>query len=193
MTIGMIPHEADDKKLRAEIERFNVRLEKHQAAASLVDGVPDLDVDAMMKMDAKALASEAAKRTEGRWKVRQDGVTLARLWLELLEACQPEADATADAAQRAFADLKATTAKTLVDAGLGVESQPAAKANYTIAAERQFNIHLMRSEPVQAADTAARQAVHHAAANRKSVATAKSAVADATDGMKNFYHQALKG
>jgi len=193
MTISQITHEADDKALRKQIGRFNVQLEQHQAAASLVDSVPEMDVDAMMKMDAKTLLSEAQKRTEGRWEVRQDAVTLSRLWLDLLEASQPELDATADAAQKAFADSKAITAEHLEAAGLGVDSQPGAKVNNTLVAERQFNIHLMRSEPVQLADTAARQAVHHAGANRKSTAAAKSAVADATDGMKNFYHNTLKG
>ena len=188
-----ITREATDRALQKQSRQFNDLLDEYTAKNAKDEQVAEMDADSMMALTAKKLSSMAADQFEGRLWRRQEAVRLTRMWLQILEASQPELDAAADAAQRAFADLKATTAEHLEAVGLGVESQPAAQVNYMIAAERQFNVHVMQSEPVQLADTAARQAVHHAAANRKQTAAAKSAVIDATDQLKNFYHNTVKG
>jgi hypothetical protein len=188
-----ITHEATDKALRKQIQRFNGELDKHQAAAAAVDGIPQMDAATMLALDAAALSSEAAKRLTARLKVRQDAVILSRQRLELLEACQPELDAAAESAQKELTEAQTTVSEHLEAAGLGVESQRGAKVGHIATAERQFAYSVMQSEPVRLADTAAKAAVGHAAANRKQTAAAKSAVADATDGLTNFITTTLKG
>jgi hypothetical protein len=188
-----ITHTATDTALRKQIGRFNTELDKHTAAAAAVDGVPQMDAAAMLALDAAALSSEAAKRLTARLKLRQDAVILSRQRLELLEACQPEADAAAESAQKEFAEAQTTVSEHLEAAGLGVESQRAARFGHIATAERQFAYSVTQSEPVRLADVAQKAAVGHAAANRKSTASAKSAVADSLDRLTTFIHNTLKG
>ena len=193
MTISPINHTADDKALRKQIQRFNGELDKHTAAAAAVDGVPQMDAAAMLALDAAALSSEAQKRLTARLKLRQDAVILSRQRLQLLEAVQPELDALAESAQKEFAEAQTTVSEHLEAAGLGVESQRAAKVGHIATAERQFAYSVMQSEPVRLADTAAKAAVGRAAGNRKQTAAAKSAVADSLDRLTTFIHNTLKG
>ena len=188
-----ITHEATDKALKKQIERFNAELDKHTAAAAAVDGIPDMDTAAMLALDAAALSSEAQKRLTARLKVRQNAVILSRQRLGLLEAVQPELDALAESARKEFAEAQTTVSEHLEAAGLGVESQRGAKVGHIATAERQFAYSVMQSEPVRLADVAAKAAVGRAAGNRKQTAAAKSAVADCLDQLTNFISQTLRG
>ena len=193
--ISRINHNATDKLLGKEIDKFNGRLEKHQAAARDVDKPPEIDADAMLTIDAKQLTAEREKRQHGRLRIRQEAVGLARQWLELLEACSPEITEHAAEAQKTFDQVKAETADRLEACGLGLASQMASRNSrgFEHIAQRQFDFQLMQAEPVRAAETELKQAEHQRTHNLKQTAAAKSYVADALDQLTHFVHQTVKG
>ena len=118
---------------------------------------------------------------------------LGRRYLEILEAASAEVSQRRIDADAEFEATKATTAEHLEAVGHGLSTQPSARVNHVLAAERQFDHKINTAEPVRlakaAADTAAKTVVSHS----RRIVAAKAFIADAHTKLASFVQNSMKG
>ena len=193
--IARINHESQDEKLRTEIEKFNQELAVHNTSLEAFDKPPEIDGGDMLTITAKQLTSMHSKSLEGRLRVRQQAVVLARKWVELLEAIAPELRQLRDDADQALKTSLEVTAEHMEAVGLGVESTVAGRAGRAdgLTAQRQFDYQVRQAVPVKISEQAVKTSQNVVSGNLKQVGAAKSLLQDARDRLITFVNQSLKG
>lgn len=188
-----INYTATNPKLAKTIDDFNARLTSHLETAAAIAEPMSVEDDEALKVTTATLftSREAFVSEELTW--HQNEVRLACKWIEILKAREAELEVKSGSADKSSKAIHSRTGKALTKNGLGVEAQPAFKANDRVAAERQFE-HLIRaSAEVQEADNEAkhqRRQLAHAVQQR---INAEAELVTARASLRVFVQDFLEG
>ena len=193
----LIEHESSDVELQKRIQEFNTALADHQTAVAAAEKPPEPDCYDLLSVDSKKLAADCTKHRQASHEARlrncKTAVVLGRRYLEILEAASAEVSQRRIDADAEFEATKATTAEHLEAVGHGLSTQPSARVNHVLAAERQFDHKINTAEPVRlakaAADTAAKTVVSHS----RRIVAAKAFIEDAHTKLASFVQNSMKG
>ncbi len=181
-----INHQASDSKLAKQIDQYNEAVERHQEAAQAIAEPLCIPDDELVAITIEGVETQRAGLLSERLAHKQNAVALARQRIEIFEATQPELDDRATDAGKAHADCITKTRKKLTTAGVGLESQVAAKYGYPNLAQRQFDAAVRRATPVQQSKGAATIADRQKHQNPKRVREAKEQLVSAVEALRNF-------
>lgn len=187
-----ISHEASDKNLGEEINRFNADLQKHQEAVNATYSPAEFSIEAAVEFPAKSLLKERENRVGQRFEVLQSSVLLHRRYVEILEAMEPELQRGYAAAQKTLASTEAKATKKLAAAGITIETTVAGKAGLMSAAKIQFDHSLKQGDGVLAAREAVSAAEHVVSSSHpERVRAARKEQARAESDLTAFLEQSV--
>lgn len=144
-----ITTEVSDKKLQAELKKFNGLVTIHRKRSETISEA--LEAADVVTVTTGAMDKLKADRSVARLETLQDAVRIEEQRMGLIEKLQPELDKAANAADAELQTTIQTVADHMDAAGFGLDSMPAAAKGFDRIAQRQFDQRVHQADPVKLA------------------------------------------